>query len=96
MLMAGLDGIENRIDPGEPIDKNLYDLSPEEAEAVRSTPGSLGGALDALEADHAFLLVGDVFTKDVIETWLAYKREKEVDAVALRPHPYEFHLYYDV
>jgi glutamine synthetase len=96
MLMAGLDGIDKRIDPGEPIDKNLYDLSPEEARGVRSTPGSLGQALDALEADHAFLLEGDVFTRDVIETWLAYKREKEVDAVALRPHPYEFHLYYDV
>jgi glutamine synthetase len=96
MLMAGLDGIENRIDPGEPIDKNLYDLTPGEAKGVRSTPGSLGRALDALEADHAFLLEGDVFTRDVIETWLAYKREKEVDAIALRPHPYEFHLYYDV
>ena len=69
MLMAGLDGIENRIDPGQPIDKNLYDLSPEEAEGVRSTPGSLHQALDALEADHAFLLKGDVFTRDVIETW---------------------------
>jgi glutamine synthetase len=96
MLMAGLDGIEKRTDPGEPIDKNLYDLTLEEARGVRSTPGSLGRALDALEADHAFLLEGDVFTRDVIETWLAYKREKEVDAIALRPHPYEFHLYYDV
>jgi glutamine synthetase len=96
MLMAGLDGIENRIDPGAPIDKNLYDLPPEEAHEIRSTPGSLQAALDALEADHAFLLRGDVFTKDVIETWLSYKREKEVDAIALRPHPYEFHLYYDI
>jgi glutamine synthetase len=96
MLMAGLDGIENRIDPGQPIDKNLYDLPPAEAKTVKSTPGSLQEALDALEADHAFLLRGDVFTKDVIETWLEYKRKKEVDAIALRPHPYEFHLYYDI
>jgi glutamine synthetase len=96
MLMAGLDGIENRIDPGAPIDKNLYDLPPMEAKEVRSTPGSLKEALDALEADHEFLLRGDVFTEDVIETWLGYKRKKEVDAIALRPHPYEFHLYYDI
>jgi glutamine synthetase len=96
MLMAGLDGIESRIDPGEPIDKNVYDLPPGEAEGVKSTPGSLDEALDALESDHAFLLRGDVFTKDVIETWLGYKRKAEVDAIRLRPHPYEFHLYYDV
>jgi len=96
MLMAGLDGIENRIDPGQPIDKNLYDLPPAAAKNVKSTPGSLQQALDALEADHAFLLHGDVFTKDVIKTWLGYKREKEVDAIALRPHPCEFHLYYDI
>ncbi len=96
MLMAGLDGIENKIDPGAPIDKNLYDLPPEEAAAVESTPGSLEEALDALEADHAFLLKGDVFTNDVIETWLSYKRENEVDALRLRPHPYEFFLYYDI
>lgn len=96
MLMAGLDGIEKRLDPGEPIDKNLYDLPPAEAKAVKSTPGSLGQALDALESDHDFLLRGGVFTKDVIDAWLAYKRKKEVDAIALRPHPYEFHLYYDI
>ncbi len=96
MLMAGLDGIENRIDPGEPIDKNLYDLPPDEAKDVKSTPGSLDQALDALERDHAFLLRGDVFTSDVIETWLDYKRKKEVDAIRLRPHPHEFHLYYDI
>jgi glutamine synthetase len=96
MLMAGLDGIQSRIDPGQPIDKNLYDLPPVEAKSVRSTPGSLQQALDALEADHAFLRAGEVFTPDVIETWLSYKRKKEVDAIALRPHPYEFHLYYDV
>ena len=96
MLMAGLDGIQNRIDPGKPIDKNLYDLPPAEAKEVKSTPGSLEQALDALEGDHAFLLRGDVFTKDVIETWLGYKRDKEVDAIRLRPHPHEFHLYYDI
>jgi glutamine synthetase len=96
MLMAGLDGIENRLDPGEPVDKNLYDLPPTEAKAVKSTPGSLQQALDALEADHAFLLRGSVFTKDVIENWLSYKRKREVDAIALRPHPYEFHLYFDI
>jgi len=96
MLMAGLDGIQNRIDPGKPIDKNLYDLPPAEAKEVKSTPGSLEQALEALEADHAFLLRGDVFTKDVIETWLNYKRDKEIDAIRLRPHPYEFHLYYDI
>jgi glutamine synthetase len=96
MLLAGLDGIEKRIDPGLPIDKNLYDLPPEEAKDVKSTPGSLNAALDALEADHGFLLRGDVFTKDVIDTWLNYKRTREVDAIALRPHPYEFHLYYDI
>jgi Glutamine synthetase, catalytic domain len=96
MLMAGLDGITSRIDPGSPIDKNLYDLPPAEAKDVRSTPGSLDQALDALERDHAFLLRGDVFTGDVIETWLDYKRKKEVDPIRLRPHPYEFHLYYDI
>ena len=96
MLMAGLDGIQNRLDPGQPIDKNLYDLPPAEAKQVKSTPGSLEQALDALEADHAFLLRRDVFTKDVIETWLGYKRDKEIDAIRLRPHPYEFHLYYDI
>jgi hypothetical protein len=96
MLMAGLDGINNRIDPGRPIDKNLYDLPPAEAKEVKSTPGSLDQALDALERDHAFLLRGDVFTGDVIETWLDYKRKREVDAIRLRPHPHEFHLYYDI
>ena len=96
MLMAGLDGIENKIVPPDPIDKDLYDLEPEEKRDIASTPASLAEALDALEADHDFLLKGDVFTKDVIETWLAYKREHEVDAVRLRPHPYEFSLYYDI
>jgi len=95
-LMAGLDGIQNKIDPGEPIDKDLYDLEPEEAERVRSTPGSLGEVLDTLERDHAWLLKGDVFTPDVIETWISYKRERELAPINLRPVPYEFFLYYDL
>jgi glutamine synthetase len=94
--MAGLDGIQNKIDPGEPIDKDLYDLEPEEAEKIRSTPGSLGEVLDALEHDHAWLLRGDVFTPDVVETWIAYKRERELAPINLRPVPYEFFLYYDL
>jgi len=96
MLMAGLDGIANKIEPPDPIDKDLYDLPPQEAAKVKSMPGSLDQSLDALEQDHAFLLKGDVFTKDVIETWLSYKRKKEVDAIRLRPHPYEFALYFDI
>ena len=96
MLMAGLDGIQNKIEPGDPIDKDLYDLPPEEAAAVESTPGSLDEVLDALEADHQFLLKGDVFTQDVIDMWLSYKRENEVKPVRLRPHPHEFYLYYDI
>jgi glutamine synthetase len=95
-LMAGLDGIQNRIDPGEPIDKDLYDLEPEEAAKIKSTPGSLGEVLDALEKDHDWLLKGDVFTPDVIETWIAYKRERELAPVNLRPVPYEFFLYFDL
>jgi glutamine synthetase len=96
LLMAALDGIENRIDPGEPLDKDIYALSPEELANVPSTPGSLDAALDELERDHEFLLKGDVFTQDVIDTWLEYKRSREVDAVRLRPHPYEFMLYFDI
>jgi len=96
MLMAGLDGIENKIDPGEPLDKDIYDLGPEELANIPSMPGSLEDALDNLEADHDFLMKGDVFTKDVIETWISYKRAREVDALRLRPHPYEFSLYYDI
>lgn len=95
MLMAGLDGIENEIDPGDPLDVNLYEMSPEEAAKVKTVPGSLEESLNALEEDHEFLLKGDVFTRDVIETWLDYKREHEVDAMRLRPHPYEFFLYLD-
>ncbi len=96
MLMAGLDGIKNKIEPQAPIDKDLYELEPEEALLVKSTPGSLSEVLDALEDDHHFLMAGDVFTYDVIDTWIAYKREREVDAINLRPHPFEFHLYYDI
>ena len=96
MLMAGLDGIINRIDPGEPLDKDIYDMEPEELKNVPSTPGSLEAALKALENDHEYLLKGDVFTEDVIETWIKYKMDKEVKPMALQPHPYEFGLYYDV
>src|SRR5437870_2483511 len=96
LLMAGLDGIKHKIEPPKPMDVDLYDLEPEERKHVKNTPGSLNESLAALEADHAFLLEGGVFTPDLIETWLAYKRAKEVDPVALRPHPYEFFLYYDV
>ncbi len=95
-LMAGLDGIRNKIDPGKPIDKDLYELEPGEAAKIKSTPGSLGEVLDALEKDHDWLFVGDVFTPDVIETWLTYKRERELAPVNLRPVPYEFFLYYDL
>src|ERR1700756_3618172 len=95
MLMAGLDGVENRLGAGDPLDKDIYALTPEELTHVPSVPGSLEGALAALEKDHAFLLKGDVFTADVIETWIEYKRSKELDPLRLRPHPYEFALYYD-
>jgi len=96
MLMAGIDGVRNKIEPAGPLDKDLYDLPPAELAEIPQVPSSLDEALAALEADHAFLLEGDVFTTDVIETWVAYKREKEVDAVRLRPHPWEFALYYDI
>jgi len=96
MLMAGLDGIQNRIDPGEPLDKDIYGLSKAELKNVPKMPGSLDDALTALEKDHEFLLKGGVFSKDVLETFIEYKREKEVDVLRLRPHPKEFELYYDV
>lgn len=96
MLMAGLDGVLNKIDPGEPLDKDIYDLSPEELKKVPSMPASLEEALTALEEDHAFLLKGDVFTEELLETYISYKRRAEADAVRLRPHPYEFALYYDI
>jgi len=96
ILMAGLDGIENRIHPGEPLDKNIYDLPPEELEKVPTTPGDFASALKALEKDNEFLLKGDVFTEDVIRTWIDYKMENEVVPLQIRPHPYEFCMYFDV
>lgn len=96
MLCAGIDGIQNKIDPGEPLDVDIYDLSPEELAKVPSTPGSLLDALKALEADHEFLTVGGVFTEDFITNWIEYKLDNEVNPMRLRPHPYEFALYYDV
>lgn len=95
MLMAGLDGIKRKADPGDPFDKNTYELEGIEAKKIPTVPGSLEASINALEADHKFLLAGDVFTKDVIEVWIDYKRS-EIDGVRLRPHPYEFHLYFDV
>jgi glutamine synthetase len=96
MLMAGLDGIKKKIHPGEPLDKDSYELSPEDAAEVPSVPGSLEGVLAALEADHKFLLEGGVFTRDLIDTWISYKIRNEVDPMRMRPNPYEFHLYYDI
>jgi len=96
MLMAGLDGIENKIDPGQPLDKDIYDLGPEELAKVPSMPGSLESALDNLARDYQFLLKGDVFTEEMLNTYIDYKREKEVNAMRLRPHPYEFQMYYDI
>ncbi|MBW2035273.1 MAG: type I glutamate--ammonia ligase [Deltaproteobacteria bacterium] len=96
MLMAIIDGIENKIGPGEPLDKDIYGLPPEELAEIPSAPGSLDEALDALQQDHEFLLKGDVFTKDVIEKWIEYKIENEVNEVKLRPHPHEFFLYFDI
>ncbi len=95
MLRAGLDGVQNRIDPGEPLDKDIYDMSPEELSHVTELPGSLDRALDALEADHEFLLKGDVFTPRLIERWISYKRGKEVEPIRMRPHPLEFAMYFD-
>jgi glutamine synthetase len=96
MLMAGLDGVINKLEPGEPLDKDIYDLSPEEMKSVPSMPASLEEALTCLEEDHDFLLKGDVFSEDLIETFIDYKRRNEADAIRLRPHPYEFALYYDI
>ncbi len=96
MLMAGLDGIRNKIEPPEPIDKDLYELPPDEHAAVPQVPGSLDKVLDALEEDHEYLLEGGVFTPDLIETWISWKRENEVDPIRLRPHPHEFELYFDI
>jgi glutamine synthetase len=96
LLMAGLDGVENKIDPGPPLDKDIYALSPEELKAVPQMPGSLDESLRELEADHEFLLRGDVFTEDALEAWINYKKKAEVDPVRLRPHPHEFELYFDI
>jgi len=96
MLMAGLDGIENKMDPGQPLDRDVYELEPDGLQNVPSMPNSLEEALDALQRDHAFLLKGDVFTEEVLRTYIEYKRIHEVDAVRLRPHPFEFALYYDI
>ena len=95
-LMAGLDGIKNRIEPPEPVDKDLYELPPEEHAEIKQVPGSLPEVLDALEADHEFLLEGDVFTQDVIDTWIDYKRKNEIDPIRFRPHPHEFEMYFDI
>ena len=94
MLMAGLDGIRKKIEPPAPIDEDLYEIHDERKKLIKQVPGSLTEALDALEKDHEFLLAGDVFTPDVLDTWISMKR-KDVAAVGLRPHPYEFFLYYD-
>jgi glutamine synthetase len=95
MVMAGIDGIINKIDPGEPLDKDIYGLSPEELANVPTCPHSLEQALDCLEEDHEFLLKGDVFTREVIDTWITYKRANEIDQLRRRPHPFEFALYHD-
>ena len=96
MLMAGLDGIKNRIEPPDPIDKDLYELPPEEHADIKQVPASLDEALDALEADHDYLVEGGVFTPDLIETWVEYKRLNEIDPIRFRPHPHEFEMYYDI
>ena len=96
MLMAGLDGIKNKIEPPEPVDKDLYELPPDEAASIPQVPGSLEAVLNTLEADHSYLTDGGVFTEDLIETWIEYKRTREIDPIRLRPHPHEFELYYDI
>jgi len=96
ILMAMIDGIENKIDPGDPLDKDIYGLPPEELAEIPSAPGSLEEALSALKEDNEFMLKGDVFTRDVIDMWIEYKTDNEVNAVKLRPHPHEFFLYFDI
>jgi glutamine synthetase len=96
MLLAGLDGVKNKIEPAEPVDKDLYELAPDEHAAVPQVPSSLPAVLEALEADHEYLLEGGVFTSDLIDTWIDYKRSNEIDPIRLRPHPHEFELYYDI
>ena len=95
MLMAMIDGIQTKADPGKPLDRDIYEMTPQELAKTKKTPGSLWESLDELKRDHKFLLKGDVFTDDLIETWIDYKIENELQPLALRPHPYEFHLYYD-
>ena len=95
MLMAMIDGIQNKIDPGPPLDKNIYELGEHELDQVPKAPGTLAESIDGLEADHEFLKAGDVFTEDLIRSWIKWKRVDEIDPMALRPHPYEFSLYYD-
>ena len=97
MLMAMIDGIQNKISPGDPLDRDIYEMTRSEMAhmGIRTTPGSLEEAINALENDHQFLLRGDVFTEDLVRTWIAYKRDKELDPIRLRPHPHEFYLYYD-
>ncbi|HEY2240828.1 MAG TPA: type I glutamate--ammonia ligase, partial [Streptosporangiaceae bacterium] len=92
----GLDGIRNKVEPPEPVDKDLYELPPDEAQSIAQVPGSLEAVLNTLEADHAYLTEGGVFTEDLVQTWISYKRENEIDPMRLRPHPHEFELYYDV
>jgi glutamine synthetase len=94
--MAGLDGIKHKIDPGKPLDKDIFELDAEEAAKIPSMPGSLEEALGELGKDHKFLLEGDVFTAEFVELWINYKKKVEADPVRMRPHPYEFHLYYDI
>jgi glutamine synthetase len=96
MLMAVIDGIQNKIDPGDPLDKDIYNLPPEELAEIPSAPGSLDEAIEALKADQEFLLKGDVFTQDAIDMWIEYKTENEINDIKLRPHPHEFYLYYDI
>jgi glutamine synthetase len=97
MLMAMIDGIQNKMDPGKPLDRDIYEMTRQEMTemGIRTTPGSLEEAVNALEADQAFLLRGDVFTEDLVRTWIDWKRSKELDPIRLRPHPHEFSLYYD-
>jgi glutamine synthetase len=96
LLLAGLDGIKKKMDPGEAVNENIYDMSKERSKNIKKLPKSLGEAIDALESDHEYLLAGDVFSKGVIDAWVGYKRKKEIQQVNLRPHPWEFHLYHDV
>jgi glutamine synthetase len=94
-MLAGLDGVERKLDPGQPLDKDIYSMTPEELKDVPSAPGSLEGAVAALERDYEFLLKGDVFSRDILQAWISWKRQNEVDEVRTRPHPHEFALYFD-